>query len=58
MYKLYLNFIHFKRLPGEIMNLPKGERNLVLAFTEYAIEHGEIPVTVRNFSKKEDVENG
>ena len=56
MYKLYLNYIHFNRLPGEIMNLPKGERNLVLAFTEYAMEKGEIPVTVRNFAKKEDAD--
>lgn len=58
MFKLYMSYIHFNRLPGEIMNLPKGERTMVLSFMEYAIEKGDIPVTVKNFAKKEDAADG
>lgn len=32
------------------MNLPQRERNMIMAFVKYAIENGDIPITVKNFS--------
>lgn len=50
VYLLYFGLIHLKKTPGEIMSLPQQERNMIMAFVKYAIETGDIPITVKNFS--------
>lgn len=34
--------------------VPEGERAFMLASTRYALEEGDVPVKVRNFSSKKD----
>lgn len=38
------------------MNLPEGERKMILAFTKYAIEHGDVKVQVKNFGGRKETE--
>lgn len=38
------------------MELPKGERDMILAFTKYAIEKGDVNVQVKNFGGKKEAE--
>ena len=50
---MYFNYIHNHKYPHEIMNLPKGERDMILTFTKYAIENGDVSVQIKNFGRKE-----
>ena len=36
------------------MRLPKGERTMVLAFEQYAMEKGDTAVKIKHFSKREE----
>ena len=47
---VFFRWIMLKKTPSEIMNLPQSERNMMLTFVKYAIETGDIPITVKNFS--------
>ena len=38
------------------MNLPQGERDMILAFTEYAIENGDVGVMIKNFGGRKEEE--
>lgn len=38
------------------MNLPEGERNMVMAFTKYAIESGDVSVKVKHFGGRKEKE--
>lgn len=38
------------------MNLPEGERDMVLAFSKYAIENGDVRIQVKNFGGRKEKE--
>lgn len=38
------------------MNLPKGERDMIMAFTKYAIENGDVEVHVKHFGGRKETE--
>lgn len=54
MRKLYDIFVYsgFRTFPHEIMNLPKGEREMILSFFDKAIEEKKIPLMLCNYVKK------
>lgn len=56
VYLLYFNYIHNNKFPHEIMELPQGERDMILAFTKYAIENGDVKVQVKNFVGRKETE--
>ena len=39
----------FRVFPHEITQLPEGERNMIFAFFEDAIENKELPIVLGNF---------
>lgn len=38
------------------MSLPEGERDLILTFTKYAIENGDVSVKVKHFGGRKEKE--
>ena len=38
------------------MNLPKGERDMILTFTKYAIENGDVSVRVKHVGGRKENE--
>ena len=38
------------------MNLPKGERDMILAFSKYAIENGDVSVQIKHFGGRKEKE--
>ena len=53
---MYFSYIHQHKFPHEVMNLPKGERDMILAFAKYAIEKGDVNVQVKHFGKRKEDE--
>lgn len=56
VYLLYFNYIHNHKFPHEILNLEKGERDMIFAFSKYAIENGDTRIQVKNFGGRKEKE--